>query len=182
MNRILLLGLCILGLSFAVIAVYMIINVNHQYPEKKVEYISIGKAEDVEENIKMTVLSCKWEGQDEIIKKYGETSEVGDDTNSKTALVSVNLENTTQSSKIIKLYNIYIEKKGYCNGLSPELFTLCNNKNMELEIDSGVSTTVILTYTVYEKQFPRSQWNNLDKQEFYLANQRYPIKKCWYIG
>jgi len=181
MNKILKLFLYIIGLSFIVIATYMIIRINHKYPEKQVEYISLGETEFVEEDIKMTVMSCNWANQDEIIGKYGITSEVGDDINSKTALVSVDLENTTQSSKIMKLYNIYIEKNGYCNGLSPELYGLYNNKNMELEMDPGESTTVILTYTVYEIQFSRAQWDELEKQEFYLANQRYPVKQYWNI-
>lgn len=181
MNKILKLGFNIIGLSFVVIAFYMIIKINQQYPEKQVEYIKLGKTEFVEEDINMTVMSSKWENQDEIIRKYGITSEVGDDINSKTALVCVNLENTTQSSKKIKLYNIYIEKIGYCNGLSPELYGLCNNKNMELVLEPGESTTVILTYTVYEIQFSKTLWNELEKQEFYLVNQRYPAKKCWNI-
>lgn len=182
MNKTLKLGLNIIGLSFVIIAVYMIIKINQQYPEKQVEYISLGETEFVEKDIKMTVLSCKWENQDDIIRKYGITSEVGKDINSKTALVRVNLENTTQNSKTIQLYNIYIEKNGYCNGLSPELYGLCNNKNMNLEIEARASTTVILTYTVYEIQFSRSQWAELENLDFYLVYQRYPIKKAWKIA
>lgn len=171
----------LLGLFF-LFGIFRIVRVNKKYPEKKTEFIPFGKEAEIEGGLSCTVLDCVWNNEKEIIKKYGVTSEVNNDIESKTALIKVNIKNPTNQKLAFTLCNIYIEMKGYYNGLCPELFELENQRSMNLELKPGEDTTVILFYTIYKNQIPEKMWSSLSEKQFYIVNKRYPVKTCFLVS
>lgn len=168
-----------------IVTAIKIIQINRTYPQVQVQNIDVGKTEEMKDGICMQVEKTKWLSKNEAEKAYGEDfkREMEKGINYRTIEVTVNLTNQSNKEQEMDLYDIYFENDIYCNGLVPEIFGELNgNADMGIRLTSGEEKQVILGYLVYEKQFTGKQWKNLETTPFYLANQRYPVKKRWAIN
>ena len=166
------------------IAAIQIVRVNQQYPQVEVVNIDKGQTAQLISGIDMQVVSAQWNSKEEAAQLYGEdfSQAMEEDCNYRTVAVTVELSNTTSEEINVSLYNIYLENNIYCNGLAPEVFfRIGNNQAMDISIASNEKQEVMLGYVVYELQFTKAQWNNMPDSTFYLADERYPIKRRWEI-
>ena len=156
--------------------------INKQYPQAIVNTISAEQEEKFIDGIMLSVNDCHWLDRKEVELKYGKNL-ISSEEDSFSVLVDVHIRNTTNKKICFPLYQIYIEKLGYCNGINAELFAACNPKhaNMQVEIEANKELDYTLTYTLYKMQFLKKEWETIKNEEFYIAGPRYPVKNCWTI-
>lgn len=180
----------ILVLALAVgciVAGVKIVQINHKYPQVQIENIPSGEAAEMKDDVSMQILGTKWLTMEEAQESYGEdfTKSMDDELgeyNYNTVEVKIELKNTTAQEKSVPLYEICIENNIYSNGLAPEVFcSLEGNQEMEVTLSGNETKDITLGYLLYEMRFSKTQWKNRETSDFYLVNQRYPIKKRWKI-
>lgn len=162
-----------------------IIQINQTYPQVQIQNIEFGKKEEMKDNIYMQVKDTKWRTKAEAEEAYGEDfkKQMEEGVNYKTVEITVDLTNQSKKEQDLALYDIYVESDTYCNGLAPEVFAcLSETQDMYISLSAGEEKEVTLGYVMYEMQFTGKQWKNLETSPFYLANQRYPLKKRWAIN
>lgn len=173
-------GIVLLVVSVGVAA--KIVQINQKYPQVQKEKISFGETAEMKDGIYLKVLDAKLQSEEEARKAYGEdfAKEMEEGYEYRVCKVDVELENRTDKEQAVSLYDIYLETNTYCNGLAPEVF--CNtdeNQEMELTLSPNEKKEQTLGYVIYKMQFSKKQWNGMEEENFFLVNERYPVKKRW---
>jgi len=182
-KRIIVFASIVIGCVLCGTLIYKTVKVNQKYPQAPIKHIAFGDTYDMEPNIAVTVNNTTWITSKEYIKKYGEDTDVRKDEDARVVYVDITLKNNSNKEEQIELYKFYIEKKGYCNGLALEMFlNLSNTKEVDIELKKGEEYQITLVYVLYGFQFPKQVWKNIENQNFYLVNSRYPVKICWDIA
>lgn len=176
-----------IGIIFLLCVIYAgikIVQINKEYPQVEVVKVDAGEKEAIQQDVEMKVMDVKMLSMNEAELKYGEdfVNEVGQDFSYRIVEVYVSLENVGNEEQGIPLYNIYIEKVDYCNGLAPEVFFSVDNESDYITLQGKEAKTVILGYLLYEKQFGEKEWENMSVSDFYLTVDRYPVKTEWMLG
>ncbi len=170
----------ILCLAVLIASLIQIYRVNATYPSAKQVYIPFGEAAKLEEGINLSVISSKWLEDEDIRHKYGEYIDLGN-SNMKVVYATVEIQNTTGKEKKVPLYKLYIESDSYYNnGLDLEMYMVDNiNQPAEINLKPMEKVTVSLPYSMYIFQFKEYEWKSIKDYNFYLVNDRYPVKYCW---
>lgn len=175
-----------IALLFMAIGVSIkIVQINREYPQVQKKVISVGEMAEMKTETYMKVKSAKWLSEKEAVEKYGAgfSDEMEEGYEYAIAEVTVELENRSGEEQGISLYEIYLETDTYCNGLAPEVMgSMEPPQEMEMTLPAGKKKEVTLGYVLYKLQFTDKQWKNLKSMEFYLVNQRYPVKTKWRIS
>jgi len=172
----------IIIVAVALVLGLQLYTMNKQYPQAIVNTIAVKQEEKFIDGIMLSVNDYQWMNREEVELKYGENL-VSSEEESFSILVDIRIRNTTNTTICFPLYQIYIEKLGYCNGINAELFMECNPKhpNLQVEIDANKKMDYTLTYTLYKMQFSEKEWETIKNKEFFIAGPRYPVKNCWMI-
>ncbi|MGN0291745.1 MAG: hypothetical protein ACI4C5_07420 [Lachnospiraceae bacterium] len=175
-------GTVLVGIVFVGL-IYKIVTVNQKYPQTKIKNVAFGETADLKENLSLTVKKTEWMTNKEYIKAHEENMDVDSKTDAKIILVDVSIKNDSQKEKTLDLYNLYIEKQGYYNGLALDTFMeLTGDKESSVLLKGGEELQTTLVYVIYSFQFKKKDWNKIENQRFYLVNSRYPVKICWDIN
>lgn len=159
-----------------------IFQINRKYPQVQKENVCFGENSEMKNGIYLKVVDSKLRSQEEAGKVYGEDflKEMEEGYEYRVAEVNVELENRTEEEQMISLYDIYLETNTYCNGLAPEVFyNVESNQEMEITLSPNESLQETLGYVLYKVQFSEKQWKEMSSDEFFLTNERYPVKKRW---
>lgn len=170
----------ILCLFVVVASLIQIYRVNAAYPSAKQVYIPFSKTHTLQEGINLSVISSKWLNNEDVREKYGEYMDLGN-SNMKVAYVTVEIQNIAEKEMIVPLYKLYIESDlHYCNGLDLEMYMIDNiYQSVEINLKPKEKVSVSLPYSIYNFQFKKDEWNSIEDYNFYLVNDRYPVKYCW---
>ncbi len=161
---------------------YRVIRVNQLYPQVKKVDVELGKEQYITDAITMKVISKNMISKEVAEKDFGidfvkEMEGAGDYW---VVDVLAEFKNNSDQKECLTLYDNYIETSNYGNGLAPEAFdVLSSGENMQRILNAYETYEVHLGYVLYEIQFAKGQWENINNEKFYLVNQRYPIKYYW---
>lgn len=176
--------LCILLALAGGLLCQKIVTVNKMYPQLQIRQIPFGKNAEMQDGVTMRVEEVHWRTMDEAQAVYGQefADQMEKGTAYRTMEAVVELENNSGQDQEIFLYDIYLEKGAYCQGIAPEVFYNVNDgPDMSLILHDNETRRAVLGYILYEFQFQPKQWENLTKLEFYLADTKYPVKTTWNV-
>lgn len=154
--------------------------VNTRYPQAKIQYIPCGETREIKSGLTMRICKKEWLSGRDYIKKYGKAMDVTSDENSMILLLDVEIRNPGDQENQMDLSELYLEEKGYSQGISLENFVEFND-GMLVRLKPEEKTTAKLFYQLEREQFTEEQWKRIEQENFYLVNQRYPEKIEWYI-
>lgn len=164
------------------IFIYKVIKVNREYPQAPSKYITFGDTYDMEPDISVTVNKTTWMTNQEYVKEFGEDVDIKKEQDARIVYTDITLKNNSQEEKPVDFYKFYIEKTGYYNGLALDIFlNLPNTEKASVKLKAGEECQTTLVYVLYDYQFPKEVWENIENENFYLVNSRYPIRICWNI-
>lgn len=174
---------CLLGagvlLASVILCLVRIYAVNRRYSGPRIEKVQAGVTKEVKDDLFMTINKADHLTTKELQDRYGDEL---DADGMDCLLVNVTVENRGKDAKELSLFSWYLESDShYNNGISMDLFTLCNEDTGENTIPANGKVTVNLPYELYSFHFSKAEWNAFDQIPFYLVRDRYPIKQCWYI-
>lgn len=160
-------------------------RVNEQYPNPNVENHSIGDEIQYREFI-LQVNHFEKLPMADLLKKNPDFQErltaldyISPDTQVYVMLVSLDIQNNGGVEKYIELYDFTAESLDWFNGVDMELFNLLNKENISLQptLTPEEKISVILPYYIYDFQFTKNDWKEIDNRAFDLVYQLYPVKK-----
>lgn len=158
------------------------IKLRERYPETETVYIESGQEGFLTKYVKMQVQGCRVLDQKEFVKLYGENADVNIQEETKIYIVKVLIRNSSDNIEHLYIYDMYLEKLGYANGIIRDTFFQLNPYlDMELELKAKESVELEIPYLVYAFQFRRNDWETLGEESFYLVSAHYPVKRCWGI-
>ncbi|SFB32494.1 protein of unknown function [Acetitomaculum ruminis DSM 5522] len=153
-------------------------KVNKAYPAP--EIVNVKKGDSVDIN----GLSYKVLGHDlkdmEDFKKHIPTYAKYDDVFSlkcdyNILIVDLEVKNNTKNNYSFQIYDICIESCGFTNGVSDDYeFEKEEDNQKSFDIKPGESVKVKLTYSLAEKMFNKSIWENIENTKFVLVPSLYP--------
>lgn len=160
--------------------VYKVAEVNREYPQASIEHIPCGTETSLENGVKVRVKNTEFLTSGEYIKRYGKNMEISKDEDLCVVLATISLKNPTTKKQAVDICQFYIEKEGYYNGMALDTF-LEQSKGEDTVRILGKSEEqeVTLPYILYAYQFKQKDWKQIQEKQFYLVNQRYPVKICW---
>ena len=169
-------GVLLVGIILCLMRIYA---VNRRYPAPKIEKIQAGATTEVEKDLFMTINKADHLTTKDLQDRYGDEF---DADGADCLIVNITVENRGKDARELSLFSWYLESDShYNNGISMDLFTLCNEDTGENTIPANGKVTVNLPYELYSFHFSKTDWKNIDKIPFYLVKDRYPVKQCWYI-
>lgn len=170
--------LCAIVLLASLLQIY---RINAAYPEAKTVMVPLETEDSLQDGVLMSVQSVKWLNNDDMETIYGDYIDLFAET--KVVIATVKIQNTTKEEKTIPLYTIYVESDThYSNGLDMEMFLVDNpSQSGEVTLKAEEAITVALDYSMFDIQFQKNVWEQLENKQFYLVNERYPVKNCWLL-
>ena len=177
-----------IGAIIFIILLAFIINrillVNKQFPSSTIEKYTESESFHIDDiTLKVNVLSLFRDDEiGEIVPRYldAENNEdlvIADST--ILMLVNITLTNQTLDEKEIPLYEFYLQKNTWYNGIDASYYNELNDDNkLLLSLLPGDEVTINIPYLAYDFQFNNSnEWNNMKKDMFELVLRTYPLKQ-----
>ena len=179
-NKIILIVTIIVALLVGVIFVIFYKDANKNFKEVKVTKYENKTAGKTMYNNMFTVLSKEWYSEKDLNKKFGYKKSDEIKYEEKCLIFETVVENTTKNEIKFPLYEIYVETKGFANGINQELFIKCNNEmGMNMTLKPGEKINVKIPYVMNTFHFTSKEWMALKDRKFELVEYSYPEKYVW---
>lgn len=97
----------------------------------------------------------------------------------RTLLITVELNNRSDTEQEMSLVQMYAESLIWANGIDGGLYPLFNENStdpMGVRLKPYEKKRVILPYTMYDLQFQHEDWKQIDQRDFRLTLSFYPEK------
>lgn len=173
---------CICLLAACGLLCQSIAAVNREYPNLPARQVSFGESGELQEGVTMRVEAVRWRTMDEARAAYGQefADQMEEGDIYRIVEAEVGLENKSGQERNIVLYDIYLEKGAYCQGIAPEVFGCANSSpQMIFTLKGHEKRRAVLGYVLYEFQFQKKQWEKIEQLGFCLADTKYPVKTEW---
>ena len=173
--------LAVVLLTCAVFAGTKIIQINKKYPQVVKVDVQKNDTAELQDEVTMEVIKAEMFSMEEAEARYSQDfiNEMGTDYPFKTVEVTIELENQSEEEKEVALYDIYLEKEDYSNGLAPEVFFEIGNETDYIVLEAKEVREVTLGYLIYKMHFYAGEWEKMNVEDFFLAEDRYPEKIRW---
>lgn len=91
----------------------------------------------------------------------------------------VKVENQSREEKTVSLVQINAESLSWANGIDGGLFPRLNADNhdpMRISLQPGEAREIVLPYSLYDFQFPKKEWAEIENRAFDLTLSFYPVR------
>ncbi|MDD6071570.1 MAG: hypothetical protein PUC12_12290 [Clostridiales bacterium] len=175
-------GVCgVIMLCMIVFSWYRIESINRKFPQTKHIYVKEGEPFCAEEFMELTTKSYQWMDKKQLKKQFGEEMSLNDKYDYRGLIIEITLKNKSRHRREFELYNLYLETDThYYNGLDMEMFMVGGNQTV-VTLGGGESKKICLAYSMSSVSFSKKEWSQLEKNNFYLVNERYPQKVYWEV-
>ena len=92
-------------------------------------------------------------------------------------VVTMELDNNTEQTTEVPLYQAMMEYEYYTNAVSLEAFMELNERgSLHPNLEAGEHMELKLPFVVYEKQFSKKKWKNIEEDSGNIIMALYPQK------
>ncbi len=153
-------------------------DINNQYPQAKEEEYRIGDKVEYR-GIEISVENVRLIDNDEINNMDLQESKFYEEYQRKAIVATVNFINNSNESKSVESDYFEAATLDWHNGLNYEIFNVLNGgeKRPYVELNPKEEITLQLPYEMFDFQFERKTWDNIEDLQFNLVLEIYPLKK-----
>lgn len=185
-NKKIIIPIIVMIILITILSSFRIYNLNKDYPNPVVIEHSLNEKIDGG-NISLTVLDSSMVYNSyikQLFPEYVDYTENSDgtkvtDEQIRVLLIKTKLTNNSDAEQKFSLVQMNAESLIWANGIDGGLYPLLNpdnNNPMGVTIPPNKDIEVILPYTIYDLQFQKKDWEEIDNRHFDLAISYYPVK------
>lgn len=170
-------------LIIAVCAGVRYVSLNQRYPNPQVKTYALGETVRLG-NYAFTLKEWKWQDGEilhELVPGYTLFQTEGEEypvKKERVGLATVVVEKTEEDDTYLDLTNITFESGAWGNQWDQDLMFGINKglDNLYWEMKKGECREIIFPITVADFYFKESDWEKIDKRDFYIVLGYYPVK------
>lgn len=173
-------------ISLTVISAIRIVSLNEKYPNPTVVNHSVNEEIDGGA-ISICINKAELLNGNEFIEQVPDYSiEINNsdgtlvsDEQIKVLLVNCCITNNSEDAQTFSLTQMYAETLSWSNGIDGDIFPLINKDYKDptqVDIEPQQSISFVLPYNMYDFQFQKSEWNEIETKSFDITLSVYPTK------